>query len=364
MSRAALKHTVERAVGIAVLAVAVAAPFLFTAYWMDAILTQALILGVAAASLIFLSAYGGMVSLAQVALLGISGYMLGNMVTRGGFGGETKGLTLGWNPLLAIVLAILITTAIGLIFGALASRSFGIYFLMLTLVYSVIANVFFGSVTQFGGFSPIAGVNRYTPGFIGDMVNDRKRLYFIALIVSAVVYVLIRFVLRTPFGLTLQGVRDEPVRMASLGYNVPLHRMLAFGLGAFIASLAGILFVWWQGQIAPGDLGLPATIYLLVIAVIGGLSRIEGAWVGAVAVLMIDNQVTNRIPSDGLPVIGGSFNTVIGVIFLLIVVVSPDGLLGIWDRLWRLGEHEPGPDEPAAASSQAVDSQEGALRTL
>ncbi len=72
----------------------------------------------------------------------------------------------------------------------------------------------------------------------------------------------------------------------------------------------------------------------------------------------------NRIPSDGLPVIGGSFNTVIGVIFLLIVVVSPDGLLGIWDRLWRLGEHEPGPDEPAAASSQAVDGQEGALRTL
>ena len=80
-----------------------------------------------------------------------------------------------------------------------------------------------------------------------------------------------------------------------------------------------------------------------MIAVIGGLTRIEGAWLGAVAVLVIDNQVTNRIPSDGLPVIGGSFNTVIGVIFLLIVVVSPDGLLGIWDRLWRLGEHEPRP---------------------
>ncbi len=65
---------------------------------MDAILTQALILGIAAASLIFLSAYGGMVSLAQVALLGIAGFMLGNMVTQGGAGGETKGLTLGWNP--------------------------------------------------------------------------------------------------------------------------------------------------------------------------------------------------------------------------------------------------------------------------
>ena len=363
MSRAALKHWVERAVGLGALVLAVAAPFLFTAYWMDAILTQALILGIAAASLIFLSAYGGMISLAQVALLGISGYMLGNMVTERVAGGETKGLTLGWDPLLAIVLAILITTAIGLVFGALASRSFGIYFLMLTLVYSVIANVFFGSVTQFGGFSPIAGANRYTPGFIGDMVNDRERLYFIALIVSVAVYVLIRFVLRTPFGLVLQGVRDEPVRMTSLGYNVPLHRMLAFGLGAFIASLAGILFIWWQGQIAPGDLALPATIYLLVIAVIGGLTRVEGAWLGAVAVLLIDNQVTNRIPSEGLPVIGGSFNTVIGLIFLLIVAVSPDGLLGIWERLWGLGEQERGPDEPEEASIQAVESQEGALGT-
>ncbi len=70
-------------------------------------------------------------------------------------------------------------------------------------------------------------------------------------------YALIRFILRTPFGLTLQGVRDEPVRMASFGYNVPLHRTLAFGLGAFIASLAGVLFVWWQGQIAPATSAFP-----------------------------------------------------------------------------------------------------------
>jgi branched-chain amino acid transport system permease protein len=218
-------------------------------------------------------------------------------------------------------------------------------------------------VTQFGGFSPIAGVNSYTPGFVGDMVNDRQRLYYIALIVAAVVYLLVRFVLRTPFGLVLQGVRDEPVRMASLGFNVPLHRMLAFGLGAFIASLAGILFVWWQGQIAPGDLGLPATIYLLVIAVIGGLTRVEGAWLGALAVLLIDNQVTNRIPSDGLPLIGGSFNTIIGVVFLVIVIVSPDGLLGIWERLWSVGRRDGDPDEPERVPTQVIESQEGALGT-
>jgi branched-chain amino acid transport system permease protein len=349
---AATKTTVERVIGVGALAFAVAAPFVVTDFWLDAILIQVLVFGIAAASLIFLSAYGGMISLAQTALLGISAYMLGNFVTERVPGGETKGLTLGWDPTLSIVLAILITTVIGLLFGALAARSLGIYFLMLTLTYGVIANLFFGSVTQFGGFSPIAGVNRYTPGWIGDLVNDRTRLYYIALIVAVVVYAAIRLLLRTPFGIALQGIRDEPVRMASLGYNVALHRTAAFTLGAFFASLAGILFIWWQGQIAPGDLGLSATITLLVIAVIGGLTRIEGAFVGAFAVIVIDNQVTNRIPSEGLPVIGGSFNTVIGVISLAIVVLSPDGLLGLWDRLWGLAGGRRGRGEPAVPASE------------
>ena len=354
MTRVAAKTAAERAIGAGALLFAVVAPLVVTDFWLDAILTQVLIFGIAAASLIFLSAYGGMISLAQTALLGISAYMLGNFVTAGVPGGETKGLTLGWDPTVSIVLALAITTAIGVVFGALASRSFGIYFLMLTLTYGVIANLFFGSVTQFGGFSPIAGVNRYTPDWIGDMVNDRTRLYYLALVVAVLVYVLIRVVLRTPFGLSLQGVRDEPLRLASLGYNVALHRTLAFALGAFVAALAGILFSWWQGQIAPGDLGLSATITLLVMAVIGGLTRIEGAFVGALFVILIDNQVTNRIPSEGLPVIGGSFNTVIGLISLAIVVVSPDGLLGLWDRLWSVAAGRRGRDEPVVPAGSAA----------
>ena len=86
--------------------------------------------------------------------------------------------------------------------------------------------------------------------------------------------------MRTPFGLTLQGIRDDPVRMGSLGYNVPLHRTLAFAFGGFIAAIGGVLFVWWNGHIAPSTIGLGATIDVLVIAVIGGLYRLEGAWLG------------------------------------------------------------------------------------
>ncbi|TML47114.1 MAG: branched-chain amino acid ABC transporter permease, partial [Actinobacteria bacterium] len=65
---------------------------------------------------------------------------------------------------------------------------------------------------------------------------------------------------------------------SSLGYNVTLHRTLAFAFGAFISSLAGILFVWWNDHVDPASMDLSAVIDLLVIAVIGGLSRLEGAW--------------------------------------------------------------------------------------
>lgn len=338
------KQTTERLIGVGVLVVAVLAPSIFNAFWLDAILTQTLIFGMAAASLIFLSAYGGMISLAQTGLMGIAGYALGNMVSQRA-GGESKGLALGWDPTTALIVAIVLTTCVAFVFGAVASRSYGIYFLMLTLTFGVIANLFFGSVTKLGGFSPIAGIDRYTPGFIGDVINDRNRLYYIALICAVGGYVLIRLLLRTPFGLSLQGIRDEPVRMASLGYTVPLHRMLAFTFAGFLAALAGVLAAWWNGQISPSDLGLVATINLLVMAVIGGLARIEGAWLGAFAFIVINNEVTNRIPADGLWVVGGTFNTVVGVIFLAIVIVSPDGLMGIWDRLWRVRGRRIGPPE-------------------
>ena len=358
MTLDATKAFTERTIGVVALVLAVLAPALVSSFWLNSILTQALILGIGAASLIFLSAYGGMISLAQTGLMGIAGYALANMVTQNVPGGETKGLLLGWDPTLALIAAILLTVGIGLLFGAVASRSFGIYFLMLTLTYTVIAFLFVGSVTLIGGFSPVAGVDRYTPGFIGDIANDRQRLYYITLITVVFVYVLIRYLVRTPFGISLQGIRDEPVRMASLGYNVALHRTLAFGIGAFIAALAGVLYAWWFGQLSPTTMGLDATIQMLIIAVIGGLRRIEGAWLGAIAFLVINNEITNRIPSSGLPVIGGTFNTVIGFIFLAIVIISPDGLIGLWDRAWDAARRRGGPphvetegSEPAAAAS-------------
>ncbi|HLM27038.1 MAG TPA: branched-chain amino acid ABC transporter permease [Thermoleophilaceae bacterium] len=332
--------TPNRVAGGLLVALALLAPLIFNEYWVATLLTQTLFLGIVAASLIFLSADGGMVTLAQVAIYGVAGFALGNLTTTG----NTKGLNLGWDPVLGIVVAIAIAVVVALVFGALASRSYGIYFLMITLVFSVIANLFFGQVTSVSGFGGISGIP--IPEFF-DRTAHPNRLYFATLLVAALVYVGLRYVARTPFGLALQGIRDDPVRMRSLGYSVTLHRLLAFGLAGFVAALAGILFVWWNAQIAPSTIDLTATINVLMIAVIGGMFRLEGAWIGALVFVLINNY------AQDVGFVGERFPTLIGLIFLVIVLVSPDGLVGLWDRTVARLRGSAGPDEPTREESSA-----------
>src|SRR5205823_11347841 len=237
--------------------------------------------------------------------------------------GPVKGLHLGYAPWVGVVLAIVITTAIGLLIGAVASRSAGIYFLMITLAFSVLANTFFGEVTTLSGFSGISGIQVRTPGLIGNPNTHPDRLYYVALISAVIVYAMIRYVTRSPFGIALQGIRDDPVRMSALGYNVPLHRTIAFGFGAFIASTAGILYVWQFDHIDPTSIDLTAVIDLLIIAVIGGLFRLEGAWAGAFVFVMLNNYI-RKVPGLGhIGITEERFHTVIGVIVLVIVLLSP-----------------------------------------
>jgi branched-chain amino acid transport system permease protein len=250
----------------------------------------------------------------------------------------------------------------GLLCGAIASRSYGIYFLMITLAISVIVFYFFAQVTTLSGYGGIRSVT--PPALIGNPVLNPLPLYYAALVASVCVYAGIRYLARTPFGLALQGIRDDPARMQALGFNVALHRALAFGVGAFIASIAGILSVWYSTQVSPGGINLAQTINILVIAVIGGLYRLEGAWIGAAVFATIDNYSRQWMPNVGDWLGPDRFETVIGVIFLVIVLASPGGLVGIWESVWaRRNRGTRGPTVssgiPAAeADDDAVDRPE------
>jgi len=312
-------------IGIALLVL----PLVGSDFFIDFVMTRTLMLGLAASSVVFLSAYGGMNSLAQWLVFGVAGFTVGNIVAESG-----RGMKLGWEPWVAVPIALAVATLLALVLGALSARSSGIYFLMLTLVYAVIGFYFFGQVTTFSGFGGMTGID--APAFFQ---GEPKRIYYAAALLSAVVYVAFRGLARTPFGMALQGVRDDPVRMASLGFNVQMHRTLAFALAGFVAGLAGILNIWWNGQIDPTSIAIGPTLDLFIIAVIGGIMHLEGAWLGAF-VFVSASIYTRDIPGIGR--IGGvledrifaeeRFNTIIGLILLTIMLVSPDGLAGLASR--------------------------------
>jgi branched-chain amino acid transport system permease protein len=301
----------RRLAGLVVLAALALVPLVFSGYFTGAVASRALYLGLAAASLTFLAGYGGMVSLAQTALYGIAGFVMARLI-----------VTSGMDPVLAALVAIAVGVAFGALFGAIASGSEGIYLLMITLALGVITYYYFSQVTAFGGHEGINGVA--TPGFIGDPVRHPAPIYYLALGCSAAAYVAIRFLVRTPFGLALQGVRDDPVRMRALGYNVRAHRTLGFAAGAVLAAVAGVLGTWHETRISPGTIDVSATIQLLSMAVIGGLYRIEGAWVGALLYTLLDTYTRG---------VTGRFETWIALILLAILIVSPDGVTGLATQL-------------------------------
>lgn len=327
----------RRLIAPAVVVALALVPLVFSSYFTGAVASRALYLGLAAASLTFLAGYGGMVSLAQTALYGIAGFVMARLIVDGGM-----------DPVLAAVVALAVGVAFGALFGAVASGSEGIYLLMITLALGVITYYFFSQVTTFGGHEGINGVA--TPGFIGDPVRHPAAIYYLILACSAGAYVLIRSVARTAFGLTLQGVRDDPVRMRALGYNVRAHRTLGFAGGAFLAALAGVLGTWHETRISPGTIDVSQTIQLLTVAVIGGLYRIEGAWIGALLYTLLDTY------TRGLT---GRFETWIGLILLAILIVSPDGVTGLGGQVLarvRRRQAAAGGEHPAESRSQSVES--------
>ena len=291
---------------LVVLAFLIVLPTFGSKFFVEFVVTRALILGLVASTIVFLSAYGGMVSLAQLLAYGVAGFVIGNCVPKA----SNKGLKLGLNPWVAVVAALVITAFVALILGALSSRTFGIYFLMLTLTYAVIGYYVFGQVATISGFGGITGLDP------PSLFHGHARLYYLALAFSALAYVGFRAIRRTPFGVALEGIRDDPIRMASLGFHVPLHRALAFTLAGFVAAIAGVLNVWWNGQIDPNTVSISETIHLLIIAVIGGIGRLEGAWLGALVYVAANNYLRDLPLADKIGLTEARFNTVVGLLVL------------------------------------------------
>jgi branched-chain amino acid transport system permease protein len=298
---------------------AVASDFIF-----GQVFGWAMILGIIALSLMFLAGYGGMVSLAQMTVAGVSGYMITV------FGASSlPAISLFWPWWVAAPIAIAIAVAFGTLTGALSARTEGIYTIMITL--AIAAAFFYLTLQNWPIFNGFAGFTTIpAPIAFGINWKHPMPLYYLILFFAALSYAAVHYVSRTPFGLALQGVRDNPRRMEAIGYNVTAHRIAAWAFAALIASIGGILMVWLNNQISPGSAGIEATIDLLVIAVVGGLGHPIGAFIGAIIYVVLRTFALDTLVAVGID--GRRFQTLIGLVFLIIVLFSPDGVIGLWRR--------------------------------
>lgn len=313
-------------------------PFVASPFFTFQVAGQSLVLGLIALSLTFLGGYGGMVSLAQMTVAGIAGYAVAIL------GVSAQSSSLGWPWWVAVLFALVIATACAALIGWLSVRTEGIYTIMITLAIGV---AFYYLVLQnysvFNGFQGFQKV--YPPTVLGVNWRDPVPFYFLGLFWALAGYFLVKWLVRAPFGIALQGVRDNPRRMNALGFHVVGHRVAAYAVAGFIAAVGGVLFTWYNGLISPNSVGTGWLINVLVIAVLGGMRHPIGAFVGALMFVLLQTFAIDALGPGGRE----RFNLVIGGVFLLIVLISPDGLLGLWAKLAsRFGPNQ----APSATSSR------------
>jgi branched-chain amino acid transport system permease protein len=305
---------------VVVLAALVAYPFVATPFFTYQIGAQALALGLIALSLTFLGGYGGMVSLAQMTVAGLAGYLVAIFGTS-----SVAAISLGWPWWLATVFAVAGATVFAAAVGWLSVRTEGIYTIMITLAIGVaffyLAQQNYTLFNGFQGFSKVAA-----PTLFGIDFKEPLPFYFVALACALAGYFLVKHLVRAPFGVALQGIRDNPRRMESLGYHVTAHRVAAYAVAGLLAAVGGVLMVWYNGRISPGTAHLGAMIGILIIAVLGGMKHPIGAFAGAIVYVLLQNFAIDLFIRE-------RFNLVIGSVFLAIVLFSPDGLLGLWAKL-------------------------------
>ena len=305
---------------VVVLAALLVFPWVASPFVTFQIGAQSLALGLIALSLTFLGGYGGMISLAQMTVAGIAGYMVGIFGTSG-----TAEISLGWPWWVGVALALAIATLAGAFIGWLSVRTEGIYTIMITLAVGVaFYYLCLQNYSVFNGFQGFQQV--HPPKLFGINWRDPLPFYHLVLFWSLAGYFFVKYLLRAPFGIALQGIRDNPRRMNALGFHVTAHRVAAYAVAGFIAAVGGVLLVWYNGLITPNSAGTSWLINILIIAVLGGMRHPLGPFIGAIVFVLLQTFAIDLIDRE-------RFNLVIGGVFLAIVLFSPDGLLGLWAAL-------------------------------
>jgi branched-chain amino acid transport system permease protein len=294
----------------ALVIVGAVAPLFLTAFWLS-LVTQVLIFAVFASSINLIAGYGGMVTLGQAGIFASSGYGVAIVATR---------FQLGWP--LQVLIGLAVAVVFSAIFGAMAVRTTGVYFLMVTLAQGmVIWGLAYSLSTYTGGDSGIPNVAR--PAFVAA----DPAFYELSLAVVVVILLGMTIFVRSPFGLGLRAIQANEGRARSLGYHTAWQRFVAFVMAGALAGVGGILYVYQSQFISPSAAFFKTSADGTAMSLIGGLGTIAGPLVGAAIVIVIRNEVSSYV---------SFWPTIEGVIFILVVLYARQGIVGLVQQRLRI----------------------------
>jgi branched-chain amino acid transport system permease protein len=280
-------------------------PFLAGDFYIN-LASQILIAAIFALSLNLLVGFGGMTSLGHASYLGVAAYISALLTSRYGFGHGS-----------AAVISIAGAVAMAAFFGIIALRATGLGFLMITLALSqVLWGLAYRMSNVTNGDNGIAGLTRPAP--FGISLDGPASFYWFVLIVAAFAFLMMAIFVSSAFGSSLKGVRDQPRRMAALGFNPWLIRWITFIYAGFWGGVSGLLYVYYHKYIHPTSLSTTSSAEALLGVIAGGSGTLGGPVVGAAVVLLIKNYASAYIER---------WNMLLGLVFLFIVLVMPTGIV-------------------------------------
>jgi branched-chain amino acid transport system permease protein len=293
-------------IGIALIAaVLLLPPFIAGDFYIN-LASQILIAAIFALSLNLLVGFGGMTSLGHASYLGVAAYLSALLTSRYGFGHGT-----------AALISILGTIAMAAFFGVIALRATGLGFLMITLALSqVLWGLAYRMSNITNGDNGLAGLTRPSP--FGISLDSAASFYWFALIVAAFAFAMMAIFVSSSFGSSLKGVRDQPRRMAALGFNPWMIRWITFIYAGFWGGVAGLLYVYYNKYIHPTSLSTTSSAEALLGVIAGGSGTLGGPAVGAALVLLLKNYASAYVER---------WNMLLGLVFLFIVLVMPTGIV-------------------------------------
>ena len=286
----------------------VVAPAFFTSYWVG-LLTQIVIFAILAMSLDLLLGYTGLPSLGHAGIFGVAAYSVAVLSTtyQSGFWVSALG---------GVLLGVLVSAA----FGLLVSHVRDVYFLMITLALGMVLwGVSYRWIPVTGGDNGISGIPRPGP-LVGLQFAGALPFYHAALIVFAVCALLMALIVSSPFGFTLRGIRENESRMRSLGFDTWLHCYLSYVLAGGFASVAGVMWAFYNGFVSPTYLDLTASSELFLMVTLGGPGTLVGPALGAAAIVLLKNVISAYTQRWLL---------ILGAVYIVSVLGAPQG---VWNR--------------------------------